>query len=369
MSDATTDRVAPRFCNPDDPPERFPAYREDFEKGFDMIDTPEHVAYWPRLKEPLEACRRIILPEYQRIDDLAMGHQNWHRLLAFSAAFLGTAAVLLAIAQLAFEEVFEPLGAPELESFAILLALIAVGLMGMRFVGKSPWLLERHKAERLRLLKFRFLVDRGSWCGPEGYVERDGWLRDEMGQVLRTDYEGFKTWAEKLGEPLKPEDNHPCPIPAETLRQLVEYYRAKRVIYQRLYFDDRKTRHNWWSRGTGLIAPVLFFASVVFVLLHFLLDRFVHEPWAHDASRWLIFFAALLPTVSAGVRGFRAAHEFERNRVRYHAKEFVLDHKDADLRAEPGPDAAFRDMEFCERVLGLEHLEWARLMYDVEFIP
>jgi hypothetical protein len=89
----------------------------------------------------------------------------------------------------------------------------------------------------------------------------------------------------------------------------------------------------------------------------------------HELSHVFIFLAAALPTVGAGIRTVRAAHEFARNKVRYRAKEVGLTHMDKVLLRGTGPEAKISDMEFCDRALELEHREWARLMNETEVFP
>ena len=120
---------------------------------------------------------------------------------------------------------------------------------------------------------------------------------------------------------------------------------------------------------TGWLAPLLFFLSVAFVLLHYGIEHFVHVENSHEIGRLFIFLAAALPTVGAGIRTLTAAHEFGRNKVRYHAKEAVLNHADEHLREAKDADARLLDMEFCEQTLELEHREWARLMIETEVFP
>jgi uncharacterized membrane protein YhaH (DUF805 family) len=371
MSIVTPQRVPPPLCNPGSPPKTYGSYPLDF----DMIDTPEQIAHWPLLRKPLEACASILLPVYLEIDKRARRHQTWHRWLANTAAVAGTLAVVMGIAQLAFPEEIEGLEVPQVELVAIVLACVAVILMLLRFTGKAPWLLERHKAEWLRREKFRFLMDRAAWLDPQGLDGEIAKLRKHVAELRDTkerddrEWIDFKEWAEVGGEPLELQAGAPYQIDPEVLAQLVSYYRSKRLIYQKLYFESRANKNTQWAGMTSWLGPALFFASVLCVLAHFILEVSSHKSGASGVSQALIFLAAFLPALSAGVRSVRAAHEFERNRVRYHAKAFVFDHKDKVLQRESRTDEVLRNIHFCERVLELEHLEWARLMQEAECTP
>ena len=89
MSNDATTRTVPPFRNPDEPPEKYQAYPRDF----DMVDTPEQLAWWPLLRKPLEICEREVLPAYKQADARALRHQDRHRKLANAAALFGTAPI------------------------------------------------------------------------------------------------------------------------------------------------------------------------------------------------------------------------------------------------------------------------------------
>jgi hypothetical protein len=364
--DATTMAVLP-CCNPDEPPENFRAYPRDF----DMDDTREQLAWWPLLQNPLEICAREVVPAYKRADAAALRHQDRHRKLANLAALFGTAAVLLAIFQLAFQEIAEQLGMgeiPTLETVSALAAFIAV-VLGLLIAIKARWLLERHKAERLRLLKFHFLLDPDIWREDDPVTNTVTQLRDSVAQVSKMTAHDFREWVEELGKTPIPAQRGSSAASPQGLAQLVDYYRAKRLVYQRVYFENRKRRMVPLAWLTGWLAPLLFFCSVASVLVHFVVEHFVHLENSHEVARLFIFLAAALPTVGAGIRTLTAANEFARNKVRYHAKEAVLIHVDEHLKSATDADARIRHMEFCEQTLEMEHREWARLMIETEVFP
>jgi len=367
MSNDATTLAVPPFCNPDEPPKNY----RDYPRDFDMVDTPEQRAWWPLLRGHLEICEREVLPAYKQADAGALRHQDRHRKLANAAALFGTAAVLLAIFQLAFPEIVEQRGVgdvPTLETLSVLAALVAVGL-GLLIALKARWLLERHKSERLRLLKFHFLLAPYVWCEDDRFAKHVQNLRDSVQQVGQMTAHDFHKWVKELGKIAIPRPPRSCTADAEAFRQLVDYYRAKRLVFQRVYFENRKRRNVPLAWLTGWLAPLLFFLSVAFVLLHYAIEHFVHVENSHEIGRLFIFLAAALPTVGAGIRTLTAAHEFGRNKVRYLAKEAVLNYADKDLREAKDADARLLDMEFCEQTLELEHREWARLMIETEVFP
>ncbi len=359
--------ASPRHCNPDEPPSDYREYRD----GFDMVDTEEELAYWGRMRKPLETTAGEILPAYKQADAEAIRHQDRHRKLANAAAFFASVAVLLAIFQLAFPALVERLGVtgvPTLETASAVAALIAVAL-GIIIAGKSRWLLERHKAERLRFLKFGFLIDPDIWCDDARFENRLSKLQGSIKEVREMSASDYRDWLEELGAIQIPIPTVACPIDDDTMRTLVDYYRAKRLVYQKKYFENRTKRFIRFSQLDEWLAPVLFFGTVVSVLLHYALDLAGHGPASHEWSRFFIFLAASLPAVGAGIRTMSAVHHPQHNRIRYRSKEAVLAHVDEHLLKAASAEARIRDMEFCEQTLEFEHREWSRLMIATDVFP
>ncbi|MGC1719290.1 MAG: hypothetical protein WA746_09905, partial [Isosphaeraceae bacterium] len=254
-NDATTGTVPP-FCNPAKPPKNY----RDYPRDFDMVDTPEQLAWWPLLRGHLEICEREVLPAYRLADAGALRHQDRHRKLANAAALFGTVAVLLAIFQLAFPEIVEQRGVgdvPTLETLSVLAALVAVGL-GLLITLKARWLLERLKAEQLRLLKFRFLLDPDVWCEDDRFAKHVQNLRESVQRVGQMTDHDFDAWVKELGEIAIPRPPRSYTADAEAFRQLVDYYRVKRLVFQRVYFENRKQRNIPLAWLTGWLAPLLF---------------------------------------------------------------------------------------------------------------
>jgi hypothetical protein len=132
---------------------------------YDMADPDKDL--WPSLKPVLEDCEATVGAAFRTDDAKAKRYQRRHRLLVFIAALGGMLAVLFAIIQLYFWALQEPLletGQPIVyaEVVAAIVATFAVGL-GVYAAFANEWLLERERAERYRLLKFRFLIHPDQW--------------------------------------------------------------------------------------------------------------------------------------------------------------------------------------------------------------
>jgi len=104
----------------------------------------------------------------------------------------------------------------------------------------------------------------------------------------------------------------------------------------------------------------------------------------------LALLAALLPAAAAGVRTWRSAFEFSRNKGRFEAAHqalqdlerrlvdegFAASGKPTGQASAPGEgkdveetDAypILRDLSWCEHILESEHREWLRLMFETEW--
>ena len=103
----------------------------------------------------LRWCREIIEPQYVVCDRDALRHQRFHRYLTLIAGVAGTLAVLMAIFRLS--KLGPGTWPAELEFGAAAIAFLAV-CAGLLAKSQRRWLLQRHKAEQLQMLKFQFLI-------------------------------------------------------------------------------------------------------------------------------------------------------------------------------------------------------------------
>jgi hypothetical protein len=336
-------------------------------RDWDMYESPEERENWPNIKEALAVCQEEIWPKFTRADKAAERHQKQHKIITLIAAFCGMLAVLLAIAQLAANQLglsVEQLA--HMEAVAALLAVTAV-LFGIASALHHRWLLERHKAERYRLLKFEFLTDPGLWSRNEikDCAKR---LRDEVNEIDLLKPRGLHRWFEKDKIPEMPPVSNIPGLADERLGDLIKYYREKRVEFQLDYFKQ-KTRSNTELDHYILHAPAaLFFLSVIAVFAHYILGIYTHH--APEYLLWgvgLLVLAAALPVIGASVRTWFTAFEVTRNTSRFRAKTVALRGLNMKLKKEKASESIFREFWFCEQILESEHREWLRLMIDAEW--
>jgi hypothetical protein len=351
----------------------------------DMDDSADMPASQP-LHDALEHCQEQILPKYQSADRLALDFQRRHRRRAGTVAWLGAVAVILAELQLLVPTVkfgeappwagFPPdiwqliiRAVPILQGSLAIIEIAEVGLLvwlvlrGMKDSLKEEWLLERYKAERLRLLKFSFLLQPELWRGQAQEIQRcKDSLGDRVRDITAATRASLECW---ISQGTVPAVHSPPPSGPSmgVLHELEDHYRSKRLHFQMDYISGAIKRYLERDQKTRLAAPGLFFGSVAFVVVH----AAVELAHGENLSKFFIFLAAALPALGAGYRTVRAAHESARNASRDESNHYILSKLSDRLRSAPDPATAFREMGFCEQILEANHREWMRLMMEAEW--
>lgn len=335
----------------------------------DMFDEPQEMPVNEQLRAAIGACQQELAEAYAAFDAAALRHQRTHKRITITAAVFGTLAIVAAILQLSGR--FEGLRLPGIEATLVVVTLAAV-ILGVFTSLQRKWLLERHKAERLRLLKFRALTDPLLWDGRNANLkEWTNRLRLEKEEIASLTHEALHHWVTEDSIPEVPTTPNLELAPSD-LQSLIEYYRRKRLQAQMDYFARQARRNFRLDRWTRIIPPLFFFGSVTFALLHFGHDIFsAEEEGARHEASWasiiLMLLAAMLPVLGAGLRTVRSALEFARNNIRFRAKLVALQPLAARLQEETDVEATFRDLWCCEQIFESEHREWLRLMIEAEW--
>jgi hypothetical protein len=341
--------------------------------GDEMHDHADDLDGPGRLKDYLRACADVLVEPFKAADEAALRDQGRHRETTRTGATALSAAIIVAAILTVLER---PLGEEAVriglvfEAMFALLALAAVVYGHVRY-SREGWLLERARAEQIRLLKFRALGDAGFWCAPAPGPE-------EIRRRLQRELERLPASEERLDE-ISQGGSRP---PAEPVRDcsalepglfesIRDYYQRRRLSVQQSYFEARAERRRGRWYDNPRILPLVFFASLAFVGLHVAL-RF--PAGAEDPGSPIRFWsdlfaamAAILPAAWAGVRTYKQANEFLRNRGRARARRCELDELAVRLDAAPDPLAGFAAISLCEFVLALDQAEWLRVMGDAEW--
>jgi hypothetical protein len=345
----------------------------------DMHDSAGEMDRYAAIDSVLRLCDRIA-PEFTFADDRAVKFQRHHRWLTRGAAIFGALAVVFSIFGLSRgqQELWSGAWVPSkqtLDWIELWLAGIAVVVVLVGWIShcKESWLRWRHHAESYRLLRYNFLTHPSLWQGREEDARL--WIESKLNEISHTEL----ATAVRQPSPHGPFEGTQSQLPRGVLRALTEYYLFKRLNPQKEYLANR-TQRNEFSDWIRAYLPWFFFLSVVAVFIKF----FVRDT----SLRWeafLALLAALLPAAAAGVRTWRSAFEFSRNKGRFEAAHQALCDLEGRLVNEgfaaieasgghPGSDqepadaySILRDLSWCEHILESEHREWLRLMYETEW--
>lgn len=362
----------------------------------DMHDSEEDLRSYPQLSQALEECR-LIEQRFLEADALARAYQSRHKLIVAVAAIFGTLAIVLAIAQLTISHLSAAVSGHEEElriwfmvSEAVAVVL-AAGAVCWGAFGKihHKWLDHRHRAERYRFIKFAWLINPATLSvEPHDVAVRAAQLDAKVAEIARS---SAHDWALEEDPHNRPPGVSQINVNRDTLQLLIEYYLQKRLRIQKDYFDRQARNHdrsNWYTRFPP---PLFFFVSVFFALVHVLIEVVTSVSHGEGVSVpheesvlavMLIAAAAILPVCGGGIRTARAAFEFSRHTLRFHAKynalakleESLTLHKEALSVAKPTRQgeleiaaAIYGDLWMCEHVLEHEQREWLRLMIEAEW--
>lgn len=322
----------------------------------DVQDSPKELQHYsPTL--PLQWCGDI-QAAFKENDDSAIDFQKSHGKLVFHTALWGTGAVILAIVGLAVHATL-----PKHQQIVLLVAETVAGALaawatwrGTSNEYKEKWLLKRHQAELLRLLKYNFLLRPDIWRGKSEQSVKD-WITDKIAEVTAMyGKEGQQKAALHMAvtkpSPHGPFEGVHTRLARREISSLVQYYVEKRLGPQKEFLANRAQRNEFKDQVRHWL-PLFFLASIgaVFSKALFEVTAIVLEAFHHaslgggvhtavesspsilgklaGASEWIAIFifamlAALLPTFAAGIRLRLSAGEFARNKNRYESAHKAL---------------------------------------------
>lgn len=345
-----------------------------------MNDTPELdvLTPFPQLHAALIWLGEQVTRPWRKADAAAEVHRKRHGHLARIAIGAGTGAIILAILQLALKISWPGLVGPLfwLEIVTVLGGVVAV-VVGLRAQADRNWLGERHRAERLRMLKFRALIHPLLWQGKQ--AEWQAWVQTQLQELAGAgEFKAVERWSRgDEPEPAQPHIAGDLPTTADAAAFVV-YYRHKRLANQKEYFQDKGAKAQNKAKLQHTLRLPLFFVTIGCVLFHFGADwlgaRMEHagnREAAHLwelASLWGVVLAAVLPVYGVGVRALTSAFEHARKARSFTAKHTAMERAIDRLEQDKGNLAALLDhMQHDELFLEQEHREWLRLLLDAEW--
>ena len=349
---------------------------------FDMDDSPDFIKLepFPLLHDALELLETTVADFWRKVDRDAILYQTRHRWLAGIAAATGSGAIILAVVQLALKQSWPSLTflAAWLEGLTVLACFVSV-LVGLCAKSDRKWLDCRHRAERLRMLKFKALSRVELWN--EEWDQWQAWVKSQIQTLLGSDDpRQVEQWANDDSAEAEPQvSENLLPSHQHTRRALVVYYRHKRLLYQAAYFElEGKQAAASWEVKLRRRRELLFFVTIAFVLFHFAAHSFANHIDKQDhaaaarawelASVWGLVVAAGLPVAAIGVRAWSAAFELARKARCFEAKRRAL--VKAVERLGNGTDElplTLGHISHSELFLEQEHREWLRLLLEAEW--
>ncbi len=336
--------------------------------NYDLDDDEADLARWPKLRSLLTVARETLLPVYLATDAAALRQQQRHSWLVLWAAIFGTLAVLSAIFELSD---VVPISSSVLSIVELLAASIAIVVVGQGIYSSlhPDWLLQRFLAEQCRSVKFHILLNPAIWHSRSG--DEIQATVEAMSQALRNpDVHLIREWVTWRVQIAKRFDPLPKDFPEDVVKDLVDYYKVKRLQDQQRYFDRQAERRHRWERWTRNVSPACFFLSILAAFSHFLFEWLAgesHEGWLHFLAGVFVLLAAALPVLSMGVRTFRAAHEFGRNKLRFEGMSHFLSEILVLTQTQDSPKAVIPLLREAEIALESEHRAWLRLMIEAEW--
>jgi hypothetical protein len=356
----------------------------------DMEDSAEELKGFPQLRQILIDLA-VVADKYKEADKRARRSQFAQWVLVILAALFGAGAILAALVQLA----------GYLDPFWEFVFAVAAGvavLLGIIAACHHKWIRQRFCAEQCRFIKFDYLLHPQRWQGADDRARQEAIQQTLSRLDAAKRRRWLHHWVRREVQVIDDTALGSADLPEQCAKELVEYFRTRRLEHQLSYFERQAKKREWWDLSWWL-PPLLFFGSVLVVCAHFVHEiRSGHsdspagkshmesrattaEP-ADEASGgkaaspsaspadWntiLVIVAVALPVVGAAVRTFRAANEFGRNANRFHAVANELKSlRDALARAKGFPEQ-LRVMEDVETALKNEHRAWVRLMSEAEW--
>ena len=359
-------------------------------KTFDMTGDVAllDAAAFPQLHAALAFLDDKVRPLWQVLDREANERQAKHKWIARIAIVFGVVAVLMVLLQFGLQasEIPGRELAGGIELAAALVAAAAV-TAGIATDCDHKWIIARHKAERLRILKFRTLGSPDTWCGSE-----EKWQAAVMQAVAAiqaiSSIDEVEEWAHKVAASAEEPTATGCAVGEAEVQALAAYYRWKRVEHQICYYRNKFkaiTGRKWKAAGAEAdehhLPPErrhrdgvwLFLLSILMVIAHFVTERVSHEDKTsllYQAGVWCLVLAGLIPVLGFGIRAWKGAFEPARSAALCVAKARSLELDAQNLvNTRTDLEHTLRHIAHIEHFFEHEHSEWLRLMLETDWMP
>lgn len=346
---------------------------------YDMQDLNDYSPLDP-LKKAIMVFNNTIEGKYVFFDADAVEKQNKRNHYLYRTILAGTVALLFAIIQFSLAAInIEVQYQWSLILFALFELITAIfaayAIYGGYLLFHTKWLLSRHKAERLRLLKFRYLIDSRLWCDdPIKINEWTASLEKEVSKIeIMTDSD-IDQWLIDSKIPNPPQIDA-CFYHKENIAAFLNYYIDKRLNYQKKYYckkikdltkDDKRFPEKLPLK-LYLMGVILVFIHVIFVFVYLISETAL----VHFLGILSMAFAISLPLIGAAISSIRSGFEISRTIRLFKGKYSAIDRLGKKLEDQL-KSQKFQWEEIaiilweCENFLEAEHHEWLLLIKNIE---
>lgn len=232
----------------------------------DMGDVPDGKdvpPLSPFLAGKLDKYRFSLVPIYNRANSDARQFQTAHKNCMKIFILTSTIAVILALFQL-----YDPISQEYWMFFIVAeaIALITVTttiLLDLKFRHyHMNWMIERHRAERCRFLKFFDML-----------LDDETYFTDELARIQQiTEYGDLEDWIHERGQIQDITRSFLYNNRSSQLKDVLSYFLCRRVFVQMNYFMKRhlenRERKELWTKKL----PILFVSIGIFL-------AFIHVAW------------------------------------------------------------------------------------------
>jgi hypothetical protein len=337
------------------------------ESSDEMRDPPVWLRS-PTLGPVLTLCQQVLLLPFLEAEGEALSSQISHRRMIVLSAAAGLLAVGIALVQFVLRAA--GIGGGDWAPWQFVAMAPAVAAVGLGLVAtlREDLIYRRHRAELIRSLKFRLLIDPGRWIGGTAQLDRaEAWLEHELDKIDKLAHRDIALWARREKGPEGPAFSPGRELPRPLLRDLVRYYTDRRLNVPR----ERASRRSRTLRPAGWLPDrlggYLFFFSAVAVTCHLVLERFAAGR-ADALSLALLTTAALFPAAGATLRTVRLATEVDRSRRRAPTTDVALRGLGSAIKRDQPEEGTLISLWNCEQVLEWDHRAWMRRMTEVRWL-
>ncbi len=239
---------------------------DDLSSIDDMADQPDGKDFpVPHLflAEKLANYQITLVPLYNHANSDAMQFQNAHKNCMKFFILASTIAVIMALFQL-YEPVSQKYWIIFITAEALALVTVTVTiLLDLKFRHyHMNWVIERHRAERCRFLKFFDLL-----------MDDKEYFTMELERIRQiSDYSHLETWIRERGQIQDIARSFLHGDRSSHLEEILSYYLCRRVFVQMNYFLKRhlenRERKELWTKKI----PILFISIGIFL-------AFLHVAW------------------------------------------------------------------------------------------